>query len=59
MLNLEELIEKAKDYQMTPEEQEEERISFAYGNLAIENPKITKEIVRVLAAQELKNKNRD
>jgi hypothetical protein len=30
---------------MTPEEKEEQRRSFAYGNTKIENPRITREMV--------------
>lgn len=38
---LEKLLEMAKNVRMTPEEQEEQRRSFAYGNVRIENERIT------------------
>lgn len=47
--NLEELLEWAKTHKMTPEELEEQKISFAYGNVKLSNPDITKEIVRDVA----------
>lgn len=43
--DLEYLIEKSKSVQMTPEQQTAQRRSFAYGNSAFENDKITKEMV--------------
>ncbi len=46
---LAELLEKAKDHKMTPDEIREQRISFAYGNAAIENPNVTKDMVRKAA----------
>ncbi len=39
------LIEKSKSVKMTPDEQERQRRSFAYGNTQIENPRITRETV--------------
>lgn len=42
---LAELVELARNYVMTPEELHEQRISFAYGNVAIENPRVTREMV--------------
>lgn len=42
---LNELLKKAKNHKMTPEEKRLQRISFAYGNASIENPKITRETV--------------
>lgn len=43
--NLQDLLEAAKKVVLTPEEKEQQRRSFAYGNVAIENPCITREIV--------------
>lgn len=43
--NLNELLEKTNHVEMSPEQQEEQRRSFAYGNTNIENPRITREIV--------------
>lgn len=42
---LEDLIERSKSVRMTPEEREEQRRSFAYGNSKIENDRITREII--------------
>lgn len=42
---LQELLDKARTRVMTPEEKEEQRRSFAYGNTKIENPRITREMV--------------
>ena len=47
---LDELLEAARHYRMSPEEREEQRISFAYGNVVIENPSITKDLVRAAAS---------
>jgi hypothetical protein len=46
---LEKLLVAARQHVMTEEEYREQRISFAYGNLAIDNPEITKEMVREAA----------
>lgn len=46
------LIERARAVTMSPQEQEEQRRSFAYGNTKIENELITREIVDQ-AAEEL------
>lgn len=43
--HLKELLEQAKAIQMTPEQQEEQRRSFAYGNSKIENDRITRETI--------------
>ncbi len=42
---LQQLLDKARTRVMTPEEKEEQRRSFAYGNTKIENPRITREMV--------------
>ena len=42
---LEHLIERARNVKMTPQEKEEQRRSFAYGNTNIENPRITREMI--------------
>lgn len=39
------LIEMAKKAKVTPEQQEEQRRSFAFGNTAIENSQITREMI--------------
>jgi len=42
---LDTLIERAKRAEMTPEQCEEQRRSFAYGNTKFENDAITRETV--------------
>ncbi len=42
---LSELVEKARRIEMTPEQQTEQRRSFAYGNTYIENERITRELI--------------
>lgn len=42
---LKDLIEQSKHVQMTPEEKERQRRSFAYGNAKIENDRITRELI--------------
>jgi hypothetical protein len=39
------LLEQFRDYRMSPEETQEQRISFAYGNTSYENREITREDV--------------
>jgi hypothetical protein len=43
--DLEFLVEKAKNYVMSADQEEVHRRSFAYGNSAFENPGITRQIV--------------
>lgn len=43
------LIAKAKTHIMTPEEVEEQRINFAFGNVQLHNPNVTEEMVREAA----------
>ena len=42
---LERLIATTKGVRLTPEQSEEQRRSFAYGNTKIENPRITRKTV--------------
>lgn len=42
------LLERAKGYKMTPEELREQRITFVYGNVALDNPTITREMVEAI-----------
>ena len=42
---LERLLEAAKKAKPSPEQQEEQRRSFAYGNTAFENKLITREMI--------------
>ncbi|SHJ24649.1 hypothetical protein [Wenxinia saemankumensis] len=39
------LVERAKQVTMTPAQEVAQRRSFAYGNSAFENPRITREMV--------------
>lgn len=39
------LVEEARHRKMTPEQWEEQRRSFAYGNVAIENPQVTRAMI--------------
>ena len=43
--HLEDLLEAARKRVLSPQEKEEQRRSFAYGNTKIENPLITREMV--------------
>ena len=45
------LIQRCRGYVMTRDEINEQRISFAYGNLAIEDDSVTKESVRKMAEE--------
>jgi hypothetical protein len=45
MAGLKELIEATKAVQPSPEQKEEQRRSFAFGNTAFENSRITREMV--------------
>lgn len=51
---LDESLEKARTVEMTPEQQEAQRRSFAFGNTSIENPNVTREMVDE-AAERIKN----
>jgi len=51
-LNLQGLLKSAKKVVLTPQEKEQQRRSFAYGTVAIKNPRITREMVDC-AADEL------
>ena len=42
---LQELLDAAKKLVVSPEQEEEQRRSFAFGNTNIENPRITRETV--------------
>jgi hypothetical protein len=42
---LQELLEKTRQIEMTPEQAAEQRRSFAYGNTKIENERITRELI--------------
>ena len=42
---LRKLLDEAKAIVLTPEDKEEQRRSFAYGNVSIENRRITREMI--------------
>ena len=48
---LKKVLETSRGKQVTEEELQEQRISFAYGNVALENPAVTRESVRQVSAQ--------
>ncbi len=43
--DLQELLKRSRAIKMTPEQQAEQRRSFAYGNTKIENDRITREMI--------------
>lgn len=47
---LTQLLKTAKTIEMTPEEQEQQRRSFAYGNTKIENSNMTVEAIEKAAS---------
>jgi len=55
--HLQELLQKAQAQEMTAEQREHQRRSFAYGNTKIENPQITKQVIDE-AADELASRKR-
>jgi hypothetical protein len=48
---LQELIDRARKIEMTPEQLRDQRRSFAYGNTHIENERITREMIAALDAR--------
>ena len=42
---LEKLLERARRLEMSPQQQAAQRRSFAFGNAAFENPRITREMI--------------
>lgn len=52
-MTLEELLAWARKHPMTPEEREEQRRDFAYGNVKLHNENITREMID-RAAERLK-----
>jgi hypothetical protein len=42
---LKQLVEKARRFEMTPDQERAQRRSFVYGNTHIENDRITRELV--------------
>jgi hypothetical protein len=48
---LKRLVEESRTVKMSATEKEEQRLSFAYGNTAFENPRITREMVEREAKQ--------
>jgi hypothetical protein len=56
--DLKTLIEAAKKVETTPAHREEQRRSFAYGNTAFENERITREMIN-RQAEKLAERPRD
>ncbi|HET9619142.1 MAG TPA: hypothetical protein VFP74_18390 [Pseudolabrys sp.] len=48
---LQELVDRTRKIEMTPNQLREQRRSFAYGNTHIENDRITREMVAELEAR--------
>ena len=48
---LQELVDRTRKIEMTPNQLREQRRSFAYGNTNIENDRITREMVAELEAR--------
>jgi hypothetical protein len=48
---LQELVDRTREIEMTPNQLREQRRSFAYGNTHIENDRITREMVAELEAR--------
>jgi len=55
--DLQDLLDRAKAVKMTPDQEEEQRRSFAFGNTKIENDRITRETIDQ-AAEALEAKKR-
>lgn len=53
---LQKLLDLVRDYEMTPEEREAQRRDFAYGNVRLSNPEVTREMVDRVADQMKKEK---
>lgn len=49
MIDLENLLKQLSDIKFTEEEREAKRRSFAYGNVTIHNPDITRELIDEVA----------
>lgn len=48
--SLEDLIEEARQHTMTPEERAAQSESFAFGNVSLSNPDVTREDISVAAS---------
>ncbi|MEK7185279.1 MAG: hypothetical protein AAB726_01525 [Patescibacteria group bacterium] len=51
MLDPTPLLEAARHHVITTKERDEQRISFAHGNVAISNPRVTREIIELSVAE--------
>ncbi|TMQ09479.1 MAG: hypothetical protein E6J90_16785 [Deltaproteobacteria bacterium] len=51
MNDLDKLLELARHKQVTQEEREAQRLSFAYGNARLSNPRITRDSIKEAADQ--------
>lgn len=50
---LRDLVAEAKRFPMTDEQRQQQRLSFAYGNCAIDNPLVTRQVVQDAADREI------
>lgn len=50
-MTLEQLLARARGHEMTPEEREAQRRSFAYGNANIDNPRVTRSMIEEAAVR--------
>jgi hypothetical protein len=55
---LQKLLDLVRDYEMTPEEREAQRRDFAYGNVRLSNPEVTREMVDKVADEMNRQPNR-
>jgi hypothetical protein len=53
------LVDESRNRTMSEAEKEEQRLSFAFGNTAFENPLITREMVKREARRLLRQEARD
>lgn len=57
--NLQKLVDKAREVEMTSEQLQEQRRSFVYGNTHIENGRITRELVAEVDEKIMQRVNED
>lgn len=54
--HLQKLLAKARTVEMSPQQREQQRRSFAFGNANIENERVTREMVEQVAAEQLRER---
>lgn len=50
-MTIDEMIDIARRHKMTPAELWDQRVSFSHGNVAIENPDVTREMTELAAVR--------